>query len=550
MKQTLTIEDLINKLAPEGVVLKAGKKGIHNKIMNVNTIDNPDTMDWLLAGDFILTTGYIYKDNVALQKQLVQGLVEQNCAGLGCKVKRYWDEIPETIIQEANRLNLPVIEIPYRFSLSQIANQINEEVHNRSSSLVNKYRDIHSQMSQCNIKGGNLSEIATLTSKLISNPVIIIDSQFNLLSFAEKIENPHQLSNYIQLNEREKVFPKFFNDSIPTDPNLFTLSIKRKISFDTTEITCRIIPISYSHVIYGYIIVWETVKKLESIDYIALEYAAQSCAIERVKTRQILESQVKIRKDFFDDLLNERILSVNAIKNTAHKHGLRPEQNYVVCVIQSEQMTNKVLQECLDVVEDEAMRIKYTVRTVILEQELIIFVELTENELFELSDDVKNFFQAIHESLKKTFSTHDFRLGVSNICKDFIKIGKSYHLAQDVLRVTSKFSKKSGIFYFSEFASYHLLDAFDNIQQLKNFYDTVLGALHYYDQINGSNLVETLETYFAINMNITQGAKQLYIHRNTFIYRLDKIMKILKTDLKEPETVFNIQLALKIKKVI
>lgn len=551
MKTPFTIEDLIKKIGPEGLVLRAGHKGKSNQITNVNIIDNPDSMDWLLSGDFIMTTGYVFLDDKELQQQLVRGLSAQNCAGLGIKVKRYWNEIPESIVIEANRLNFPVIEIPFKYSLSQIANIVNQEVYGRSASLLNKYRDIHYLFSQCSINGGNLYEIAALTTRLISNPVIILDSQFNLLAFADDQENPYPLNKHLKLKEQEKVFPKAFNDTIPTNVELFSLSIKQKISVDQNEITCRIIPIAYSQTIYGYIIVWEVLRKLEKIDYIALESAAQSSAIERVKRRQFIESQLRVREDFFDDLLEGRILSINAVKSMAPTHGLNPNKNYVICIIETHNLLKNKILECLDIVDDRAMGFNHTVRSILKDTDLILFIELlNEDDVYEINLSIKEFINTLLIAIQKDCPNEIFHIGVSNICTDFLKIGKAYYLAKDTLRISNKFDKKPLINYFDDFASYHLIDAFENQQQLQTFYTTFLGALDAYDVNNGTELVKTLELYFLDNMNVSQAAKKMFIHRNTLIYRIEKIMQILKSDFKDPEYIFNLQLAIKIRKML
>lgn len=551
MNQSFTIEDLIKKFESEGLIIKAGKKGVKNVINNVNTIDNPDSIEWFLAGDFIMTTGYIYRDDTELQKQMVRDLAEQNCAGLGVKIKRYWDEIPKVILREANLVNLPVIEIPYKFSLSQVANLVNLEVHGRSQSLLNKYRDIHNLFTQVTIKGGSLFEIAELTTQLINSPVIILDSQFNLLSYAESSKNPHPLNQHIKLVEREKVFPKSFNDTLPTDTERFTLSTKRHYQGQNNDVVVRIIPITYSKTLYGYLLVWETVRKLEAIDYIALESAAQSCAIERVKMCQFMEAQLKQRTDFFDDLLAGRILSINAVRNAATTHGLDSNRHYVVGVIDAFLLPPTSITEVIDIIEDQAMLIQDNVVVFHREHEIVIFFEVPISHLsYDAPLNMRDFIETLNKRFIKSFPETKLSLGVSNICNEFLKIGKSYSIAQDILRISKRFHSDHRVFYFQDIAAYHLIDAFEDETQLETFYQVTLGALDQFDQTNNAELILTLEAYFDANMNISQAAKHLYIHRNTFIYRLDKIQAILNQDLKSTEIIFNIQLALRIRKLL
>ena len=66
-----------------------------------------------------------------------------------------------------------------------------------------------------------------------------------------------------------------------------------------------------------------------------------------------------------------------------------------------------------------------------------------------------------------------------------------------------------------------------------------------YDLKHGTELVKTLEVYFNNCRNSVNTARDLFIHRNTLLYRLEQISKILDLDLNNNEQVLIIQLALK-----
>jgi PucR family transcriptional regulator, purine catabolism regulatory protein len=57
-------------------------------------------------------------------------------------------------------------------------------------------------------------------------------------------------------------------------------------------------------------------------------------------------------------------------------------------------------------------------------------------------------------------------------------------------------------------------------------------------------LLETLRTYFAVNMNVAEAAVRLNVHRNTVRYRLARIEKLLDMRLGAPRTIANLHLAL------
>ena len=48
-----------------------------------------------------------------------------------------------------------------------------------------------------------------------------------------------------------------------------------------------------------------------------------------------------------------------------------------------------------------------------------------------------------------------------------------------------------------------------------------------------SEMIRTIEVFFNCGLNLSESAKELYIHRNTLIYRLDKIQKVTSYDIRE-----------------
>ena len=48
-----------------------------------------------------------------------------------------------------------------------------------------------------------------------------------------------------------------------------------------------------------------------------------------------------------------------------------------------------------------------------------------------------------------------------------------------------------------------------------------------------NEMIRTMEVFFKCGLNLSEASKELYIHRNTLIYRLDKIQKYTNYDIRE-----------------
>ena len=66
------------------------------------------------------------------------------------------------------------------------------------------------------------------------------------------------------------------------------------------------------------------------------------------------------------------------------------------------------------------------------------------------------------------------------------------------------------------------------------------------DKVQNTEYMKTLRVYLEHNLNTVQSAKALFIHRSTFLYRLERIKSILETDLEDPDELFYLNLSFRL----
>ena len=65
-----------------------------------------------------------------------------------------------------------------------------------------------------------------------------------------------------------------------------------------------------------------------------------------------------------------------------------------------------------------------------------------------------------------------------------------------------------------------------------------------YDRARGSDLVRTLRMYFACNANTSLAADRLFLHRNSMLYRMDRIRELTGLDPRDHRVALALQLGL------
>src|SRR5687768_10076669 len=105
----LIVNELLDQL---GLELVAGKQAGDAPIRWVHISELTDPTPWMAGGELLLTTGMRIREPDE-QRDYVRRLVDHHLAGLGFGTGIEHDAVPPAIVEEAERLGLPLFEVPY-----------------------------------------------------------------------------------------------------------------------------------------------------------------------------------------------------------------------------------------------------------------------------------------------------------------------------------------------------------------------------------------------------------------------------------------------------
>ena len=138
------------------------------------------------------------------------------------------------------------------------------------------------------------------------------------------------------------------------------------------------------------------------------------------------------------------------------------------------------------------------------------------------------------------------KAGYSRVMTGHMNLRRQYVQAKTALDVGSRKKPYLWIHYFSQVAMTYILE-----QATKRLPGTMichegLLELKKHDEENQTQYRETLRVYLEQHLSATQAARELFIHRSTFLYRLDRIREILQSDLDDPEEIFYLELSFRL----
>ncbi len=134
-----------------------------------------------------------------------------------------------------------------------------------------------------------------------------------------------------------------------------------------------------------------------------------------------------------------------------------------------------------------------------------------------------------------------FYVGVGSCMADISNLHVGYSRAKAAVQTAKK--RKKDLFYFDQMGLYRLLYMVDDNCLLREMAEEPLRPLLEYDQKHHANYVDTLELYLKHNGSIQAVSEEMFTHRNTVIYRMNKIKELLGTNLEQTEERIPYQIA-------
>jgi carbohydrate diacid regulator len=154
---------------------------------------------------------------------------------------------------------------------------------------------------------------------------------------------------------------------------------------------------------------------------------------------------------------------------------------------------------------------------------------------------LKNSHKAVFDALKN-FNVTDTVVGFGNSYTGIQGLIDSYREADLALEFGARLWGDNKSYYFGDLGILSILGE-GNREKEVQFANQLL------QQLSNEDLIETLECFFTENLNLTETAHKMGIHRNTVIYRLNQITNILGVDPRIFEQAMTIKIALLVKKL-
>jgi purine catabolism regulator len=400
----------------------------------------------------------------------------------------------------------------------------------------------HRELVRQTVEGENLDGISRSLSTLFSRSIIVFDRLLRPISchlwekdasFLETaVERVRQSSvDIARLNQRE-------------------LWLK-----DPAETGCDlgIWPVIGGGDLLGFLAIQIRKEELDDVLRMTIDHALHVYSIQFIKQKLVMDTREQLKDSFISQLFEEHLVDREKILQFASLFHWNPFQPHRIGVLTIELPETAGGHEDLLDREQKKSWLWEQIRFHLSghdpgivfsrkgDQFILILPSTNEKEA------QKNSWRLIYQRIKTAalaeMNQVEVLLGIGGRTAKLEDYYSCYHQAVQTHKLISHRFRQTGFAVYEDLGEYTLLNSIDE-STAKLFIRKYLEPLIRCSKGKGADLFLTLRSYLEHNGNFRDTKEDLFIHRSTLTYRLEKIRDILGFDLEKQR--FNLMLAFKL----
>lgn len=550
MKDTgVRIRDILEMKPLENGKLLAGAEGADKIVTRVNVMADPDILSWVDEGEFLLTTGYFFKTTkLEAQLNLIRECNAKNLSGIGIKIFPYLEFLPIELVELANQLQFPLIELDYEVPFTDIMMPVFQSIFDKQSNVIRKVETLHNETMDVVLKGGGITDILKSLGKSLENPVFLKDYHFEEINGTDLEDEDLKglLEEHLRLGLKTNIYT-----------NRFGKTVSDRVTIDGAEVDRMMVPIMVKNNLYGHLVAFGIKRDLNHYDGLYLETTSSIIALEFLKRISVQEVENKYKAEFFEDLISfDEKRRMKAIER-ANYYRFDKEAFYSVFTIRlsrsdssinnNEEEYNQVITKAMYMVD---LVCKEESRTYIIASKgkkiNVLFMWKNIEDHRKLATRISN---SIKEALDQKVTQIQYRVGIGRVYKGIDQVNKSLKDAEKAVEASKTYVNQQ-VIDFETLGIYKIFCQDHLKEELHSFYKATLEPLVVYDRKRDTELVKSLIIYFETNGNLKKMSEMLFTHYNTVLYRINRIQEITGKDLENEGDRYGLQTALKIMKIL
>jgi purine catabolism regulator len=535
---TTTLQALLQFALPLGTLLAAGSPDTAIT-WAVTVRAQPPAFPDIYGGELALVSMDVLRSYDA---RLTLAEVIQSLARAGVKAVAAMDEIKDADVTAANEYQVGVLGLPADSSLTRIERAVNALIANYSAQLNQRAMEIQRQLTRLAAENRDLNSLLQIVARATARPVIVHDDAGVMMAQV-----------YPTVTRRATTVGRGLLQSLPY--GAFQNWLEREAPDDEGVIAPS--PLGFTTVlkvekrVAGYLSLVDKQSPLDEFDRLVMTYGADVCAIELAKSKAIASAVEQARGDWVQMWLSGTPADDDLLTTRAQQAGFDTGLGFVVAVFRATTKSGAALplESLISLVRDDMARRQINGA---VGQYVDVIVALFPVENVGQTVRARRLVDEVREQLASRTPSGVVGAGISRPVESLSGLREAYREAKDAVSIANELGDRDKTTFYGDLKLFQLLLALKerNLDHLKQFHLDTLGKLVEHDDRKQGDLVRTLNGFFEANGNLAKAATDLDVHRNTLVYRLERIAELTEMNLDDPDNRLILHLALKIQRVL
>jgi purine catabolism regulator len=514
----LTIRSLLEET---GLELLAGDSSADAPIRWVHISELVDPTQWLSGGELLLTTGMQLTDE-AEQRAYVSRLVGHSLGGLGFGTGLGHDQVPPALVEEAERLDFPLFEVPFEMPFIAVTEKAFTQLVNEQYALLQRGISVQRRLEQLVLDERGLDELTRALSAAIGGSVVMLDGRAEITA-AANFRRP------IPPAALEELRAEVARRNAAPHPTAFEPS--------NDVIAGRGLVLPMAPDVRGGPRAWligvRDGAPLGEFERLILQQGVTVVALELMRRRVMRDTERRLAGDILADVV-EGELRGHDLEARLRPFGVEREAAVLVFSLDGPERAEVLLERLLS------------------EAGVGALVASREGLLCAVVDGSIGDPLALASRMRESLADEhgEVRVAVSRVAAT-TALRTSFHEARYALEV-AQFSngRAPDVASWRDLGAFQLLLAVQDDEALRLYCDSVLGPIQEGEGDYGGELLKSLEAFLEQNGQWEKAARDLFCHRHTLRYRIRRVEQLTGRDLSTARDRIEFWLALKAKELL
>ena len=517
-----TLLDFLSTQEGCSAVQLAGPTNLFRISIKAVSVQELPVDGFIRKDELVLSTASGCLDNSEAFQKLICDVKSGGAAALFLSFKDPYDKVNCSVLQKAEKLQLPLFIIPWEVRFSDIINGVNQALQNEKLKV---YQNLQTELFNAYFESTPIEKTAEMIFKAFGNGVRIFRSDFTILSQAGP------------LPELEP-----FSEHTAESPDTMTLEI---CVADQT---------------YGYLSLYDKYDncseakrgRYDEWKLLMGKYVCFPLSLWFFQKNAETLAIMRLKNDFVWDLAHsagterEKLL----LQGKRLRFDLdRPYACVLLKIFPPEQMPEyaSVNTHVSAQIENDLIQAGKKNRIDIMVSgrnlDFILYLALPK---LEPETIVEQFLDQQHDRLKQKFQDYSFFWGISEISLRKPDFPGLYQDAELALQYCVRQRSSQYRFTFRDTKEAQIISALSSNPKIRKIAEDLLQPLMMHGSTSGANLLHTLATFIQCNYNTSLTARTLHIHRQSLLYRLDKIRNLTGLSLNNHQDLFLLDVSMRL----